>query len=181
MVRALVRLSRRAGRRGRRGARAPAGPRPGGPVLGLEPVFLGSPGPRAGGFLRAAKGRANLVNSSLRHRPPLSLENTVLVQMGVFFTFATWAFGGNAEWVKTALAWWGLAGALLIPAAILTARARVNLKRLSWLIPLALFNGVVLLSAQTPGLRMLQAGAENFYAVNAIPAWRPSAAVPAWS
>jgi O-antigen ligase len=117
-----------------------------------------------------------------RHHPPLSLETTVLFHVGIFFAFATWAFGGNADWVRTILAWWGLLGAGIIPVALATDRKRINFSRLGWLIPLALFNILVVVSAQTPGLRVLEAGTQTFYAVDtAIPLWRPSAAVPATS
>jgi O-antigen ligase len=121
------------------------------------------------------------MSAPLRHRPPLSLENTVLVHVGVFFAFATWAFGGGADWVRFVMTGWGFLGALLIPLAILTTRSRVNLQRLNWLIPLALFDALVIFSTHTAGLRVVQAGTESFYAINALPAWRPSAAVPAAS
>jgi O-antigen ligase len=118
------------------------------------------------------------MSAPLRQRPPLSLENTVLVHVGVFFAFATWAFGGGADWVRLVMGCWGTLGILLIPTAILTARTRVNLRRLNWLIPLALFDGLVILSAQTAGLRVIRAGSESLYVINALSAWRPSAAVP---
>jgi O-antigen ligase len=121
------------------------------------------------------------MSATTRQHPPLSLETAVLVHIGIFFTFATWAFGGNADWVKTVLAWWSLLGVLMIPVAIVAGRSRVNLRRLAWLVPLALFNALVLVSVRTPGLQVLQAGTESFYAVNNISAWKPSAAVPAES
>jgi hypothetical protein len=111
-------------------------------------------------------------------RPTASLETAALLHIGAYFTFATWAFGGNADWVKAVLAWWGLVGALMIPLAIVANRSRVNLARLGWLIPLALFNALVGVSALTPGLRVLQAGDQSYYVLKAVPAWLPSAAVP---
>jgi hypothetical protein len=119
------------------------------------------------------------MSAATRQQAPFSLETVVVAHVAVFFVFATWAFGGNAAWVKTILTWWGLPGALLIPLALLTERQRVNPRRLAWLAPLALFNLLVVVSAQSPGLSTVHAGADNFYVSNNLSAWRPSAAVPA--
>jgi O-antigen ligase len=115
-----------------------------------------------------------------RRRQPIgTLEILVLAHLALFLIAATWLFGGNAEWVRPYLAGWGTLGiGLTLVGAIPPKRRPEKRRLLRCLWPFVLFNAVVLASCATPGFREVQAGGQAFYTPAAVPAWRPSAAVP---
>ena len=108
------------------------------------------------------------------------LEIAAVVHAGAFLAAATWAFGGNADWVRVPLAAIGSLGAMITLAVALmdesTRRASRRLLRRLW--PLALYNLVVLISLCNPGLRALHSGPDTLLVPQPVPVWKPSAAVP---
>src|ERR1700722_474580 len=86
------------------------------------------------------------------------LEVLTVVHAGLFLTAASWAFGGNADWVKVPLAVWGSLGALITLAAALgnPALSQVNRRDLRKLWPFAAFNLIVLVSLATPSMRAMR-------------------------
>jgi O-antigen ligase len=108
------------------------------------------------------------------------LERACLVQTGLLFIGTSWAFGGNADWVRPEVTWGALAGAALtVAAALAPARHRVAAGRWWLLAPLLAFNALTLIATATPAFRPIHFGGELLYLPRYVPAWRPSAAWPA--
>jgi hypothetical protein len=108
------------------------------------------------------------------------LEIVTVIQVGAFLAAASWAFGGNADWVRKPLALVGSAGALItlaaaLPNELLSQASRKPLRRL-W--PLALYNLLVLISLLSPGFRAVHSGPDTLLVPQGVPVWKPSAAVP---
>lgn len=104
---------------------------------------------------------------------PLSwLELAVLIHTGGLLIGSTWFYGGNTGWMRLALSIWGSLGAGLTISALLQAGAsgRDARKKITWLIPFALFSGLVLISAANPSFRPVYIdGGISF--VKSRPAW----------
>ena len=85
------------------------------------------------------------------------MEAAVAVQAAGFAVGASWAFGGNADWVRTPLAAWGTIGFGLTCLMVLTARPAAPLRRraLAWSWPILALNALVALSCLTPGLKAM--------------------------
>jgi len=120
-----------------------------------------------------------------RSGPPLApIEMVTLVHVGVAAVFAAWAFGGNAAWSRTLLAWWGSLSALIALAAIESRHdrrpgaLRIMLHPLRWLWPLALFNVLVAISALNPSFRELATSNGPMLVRSEEIAWLPSCARP---
>lgn len=115
------------------------------------------------------------------HRRPLQpLEWVVLFHLGAMVAFATWAFGGGAEWVRTALAWGGSAGVLVLLAHLRHAENRKTDGRrvLLWLGPLAALDALTLVACLSPSFRPVSLGLDTMLVPVEFPAWRPSSARP---
>lgn len=115
------------------------------------------------------------------HPPSLSLlELFTLSHVGIFAVATAWAFGGNADWVRVPLAWWGSLGVLITLAALQDRRCRESgsLRALRWLWPLLAFDAVVLFGTFNPGFRELISDGERLYIVKETRAAWPSAAIP---
>jgi O-antigen ligase len=130
----------------------------------------------------SARDRSDRPPHSSRSLTPL--EMVTLVHVGVAVVFAAWAFGGNAAWSRTLLAWWGSLS-VLIAGAALNARethrdgARPALRRpLCWLWPLALFNVLVVVSAFNPSFRQIASSTGPVLVRSGELAWLPSSARP---
>ena len=114
----------------------------------------------------AAKYPDGVSNRPPGHHRPLSLlERITLAHVGALVIFAAWAFGGNTEWSRTALSWWGSFGLLITLTAIRDPEAwkHGRLRPLRWLWPLALFNAVVVISSFNPNFRAVANGAETLF------------------
>jgi O-antigen ligase len=109
------------------------------------------------------------------------LEVITLLHVGIFVAGATWAFGGNASWVREPLtAWGGLAVLITLSALIAEGNvSEISLRPILWLWPLILYNVLAVASRFTPGMRELQLGPDTVMAPIAVSQGRPSAAVPA--
>lgn len=98
--------------------------------------------------------------------------------VSAFIIGVSWAFGGNADWVRTPISIWGSVG-IVLTLAIATApsfRRRIVAGTLSWLWPLLLLNAVVLASCLTPGFHQLVFRNETFVMPTRVAWWVPSSA-----
>ncbi|HKB56915.1 MAG TPA: hypothetical protein VKC51_04935, partial [Lacunisphaera sp.] len=55
-----------------------------------------------------------------RRRGTGTIEKLVLVHFSTLLVFTTWAFGGQAPWVRQVIAYWGAVGVLLFIIACWT-------------------------------------------------------------
>jgi O-antigen ligase len=108
------------------------------------------------------------------------LELCVVAHVCVFVIGASWAFGGNADWVRTPLAAWGSLGiALSVAAAIAFFSQEEGGRVLAWVWPVVALNAVVAASCLTPGLKPVAFGREALLMPVSVPWWLPSSAQPA--
>jgi O-antigen ligase len=113
------------------------------------------------------------------HHPPDRLELLTLGHVGVLLLGATWMLGGSPPWARHLLSQWGSLSPLLTVAAFLRGGERRNLRPLLWLIPFALFNGLVLWSCRTPSYRELHFGATPVLVqLPSLPNWPPNTVRP---
>ncbi|MEX2044869.1 MAG: O-antigen ligase family protein [Opitutus sp.] len=94
---------------------------------------------------------------------------------------ASWAFGGNADWVREPLCIWGSLGVLISIAALLDRRAWADgwMRPIHWFWPFLAFNGFVILGTLNPSFRAISYEGDILYAnTGGKPGW-PSSALPA--
>jgi O-antigen ligase len=112
--------------------------------------------------------------------PSPLLTKAVLVQLVVLVIFSTWAFGGQAPFARTVIAWWGTVGIGLFFWAALTYRSADDRQhpglRLLW--PLWLYDLLVIVSCFNPGFREIVSGTQVSLVMSTPIAWLPSAALP---
>lgn len=109
------------------------------------------------------------------------LEKVVVGHVVVFILAASWAFGGNASFVRTPLLLWGSIGFLLTLAALQNDAVRRS-GRLRWLHclwPLLWLNIQVALSALNPSFQEMVTETGTVRIPTSTVSWLPSAAVPA--
>lgn len=107
------------------------------------------------------------------------LERLALLQAALYCIGATWAFGGNADFVQPYLLLWGAAGAAITAAALLLPGEKDFRRRVlarSW--PFLLFNLLTLAALHTPGFRPVTLEGEILLLPRYVPAWKPSSATP---
>ncbi len=115
------------------------------------------------------------------HRRPLTLlEYATLGHIGVLAIFSTWCLGGNTEWARTILSWWGSLGLLITLTALREPEAKkLGYRRpMRWLWPLALLNVVVILSSFNPSFREVQDGVNTLFVEAQAQLALPSTARP---
>ncbi len=80
------------------------------------------------------------------------LEWAVLIHVSALLLFSSWAFGGNIWWARLTLSIWGSLALPLCIAAFLQghSRGRHARRKLGWLIPPALYAGLVIASTYNP-------------------------------
>jgi O-antigen ligase len=108
------------------------------------------------------------------------MELAVATHVAIFLVGVTWAFGGNADWVRTPISVWGSLG-MLLSVAILArrgSRGKIIAGTLSWALPVVALNALVLISCLRPGFRSLVYGSERYLMPLQVPWWTPSAARP---
>ena len=119
--------------------------------------------------------------SSWRSRPDSLLAKAVVAHFGLLLVFITWAFGGQAPWARTIIAWWGTAGFALFAWACFSHRRSPEGKlhpALRFLWPLWLYDLLVLASCFNSGFRpAMVAGQPSLILADPIH-WLPSAAQP---
>lgn len=111
-------------------------------------------------------------------RPPRLLELAVAGHVVVFIVGVSWAFGGNADWVRTPISVWGSAGIVLALAMAAFPRVRTWAMpgTLRWASPILALNILVGASCLTPGFRDLSLGSEAYLMPVQVHWWVPSAA-----
>ena len=113
------------------------------------------------------------------HQPsPGFLEYAAAAHVAVFVVGVSWAFGGNADWVRTPISAWGSLGILLTLAILLVpgARSRVTAGTVLWSLPILALCLVVAASSLTPGFKYLTYGKDSFMMPVRVPWWIPSSA-----
>ncbi len=113
------------------------------------------------------------------------LEKLVLFHFGTLLVFTTWAFGGQAPWVRQGIAIWGAVGVLLTIIGCTTRRKSVgdaSWPALRYLWPLWLFDLLVVASCFNPLFKqVIIVGEPSLVLADPVP-WLPGAARPllAW-
>lgn len=102
------------------------------------------------------------------------LDAIVVIHAGLFVVFAAWAYGGNTDWARTALAVWGSVGVILTAVMLITngphRLCHWQTIRLLW--PLALFDVLVLASLFNPSFRAIVDGESIWFAQDPnLPRW----------
>ena len=105
------------------------------------------------------------------------LELAVAIHVTLFVVGVSWAFGGNADWVRTPISVWGSLGIVLAIYAATSAwrRNHVVPMELRWAWPVAVLNAIVLASCLTPAFRLLDFGGELMMMPVRVRWWVPSA------
>jgi hypothetical protein len=130
---------------------------------------------------RDSRARVGVSHAADRERPLSGLEWATLLHVGILVIATTWAFGGQADWVRTPLAAWASLGALLTLGALWQGDAwrTGHLRPLRWLWPFAAFNALVLLASLNPSLREISFNQQTLLAHTGSHPWLPSSARPA--
>ena len=109
------------------------------------------------------------------------LEKLVVFHVGATVVFTSWAFGGQAPWVRDVIAGWGALGVLLFAAAC-WMRTMSGDKRLHpavrHLWPLLLYDVAVGASCFNPGFREVLISGEPSLVLGDPVSWVPSSARP---
>jgi len=109
------------------------------------------------------------------------LERTVLAHFGLLLVFTTWAFGGQAPWVRQGIAGWGAVGVLLFILACLRGDKPAgghSWPALRYLWPLWLYDVLVISSCFNPGFKEVVVAGESSLVLADPIAWLPTAARP---
>jgi len=120
------------------------------------------------------------VSGTPLHQYSKRLEMAAAIQATAFLIGVSWAFGGNADWVRTPISVFGTLGPLLTLAFVLNPGGPGTGPpgKLAWAIPVGLLNLLVLLSCLTPGFRDIVHGDTLYLMPVHVPWWKPSAARP---
>lgn len=128
---------------------------------------------------------SDVESSPRRSRGTSLLTKLVLFHFGSLLVFTTWAFGGQAPWVRQGISLWGAVGVGLFIAAC-WSRDKSSGDRswpaLRYLWPLWLYDLLVIVSCFNPGFKeVVLAGERSLMLADPNP-WLPTAARPllAW-
>jgi hypothetical protein len=132
---------------------------------------------------------AAVTNRSDKHtqgvpRPLRVLEKPVLAHFAALMIFMTWAFGGQASWVREVIVWWGTLGMGLFAAACwLQSQAGPAARRpiIRYLWPLLGFDLLVIASCFNPNFKEVLIGNTSVLVMGDPKPWLPSSARPALS
>ncbi len=117
------------------------------------------------------------MNPAPRTPSPAAVEVAVAAHLVVFLVGVSWAFGGNADWVRTPVSLWGSVGILmtlgLVAGALRTPLAPVAAR---WALPVVLLNLAVAASCLTPGFRYFRIGGVDYMMPVRLDWWIPSTA-----
>jgi O-antigen ligase len=109
------------------------------------------------------------------------LAQLVLFHFGSLLVFTTWAFGGQAPWVRQGIALWGAVGVGLFIAAGWTrekSSRESSWPALRYLWPLWLYDLLVIASCFNPGFKEVMLAGERSLVMADPNPWLPSAARP---
>ena len=117
------------------------------------------------------------MNNRPRPSAPATLEILVSAHIALFVVGVSWAFGGNADWVRTPISIWGSFGVFLTVAALVTRnRDGIHRSAIHWAWPVLALNALVAASCLTPGFRVLDHGGDKYLLPVRIDWWVPSVA-----
>lgn len=103
-------------------------------------------------------------------------EAAVAVHVSLFVIGVSWAFGGNAAWVRTPISVWGTLGMVLTAAIVADRGFGRRPRALTWAWPVAALNLVILASCLTPGFHVLDYPGGAMLMPIRVPWWLPSTA-----
>lgn len=114
-------------------------------------------------------------------QPLSAIEWITLLHVGTLAVGTTWAFGGQADWVRTPIASWASLSGLITASALRNRNGWRHglLQPLVWLSPLAAFNLITLVACLNPSLREVTVEGERLLALAGSRPWWPSTARPA--
>jgi len=115
------------------------------------------------------------------HRGTSLLAKLVLGHFGSLLVFTTWAFGGQAPWVRQGIALWGAVGVGLFIAACWTRERSAGDRSwpaLRYLWPLWLYDLLVIASCFNPGFKEVVLAGERSLVLGDPNPWLPTAARP---
>jgi len=111
-----------------------------------------------------------------------ALEIAVAAHVTAFLLGVSWAFGGNADWVRTPIGLWGSLGIVLTLVIVARRRRSPGMSQtLRWAWPVIALNVIVGASCLTAGCRFIAYGQQTFMMPVKLPLWIPSSAQPALS
>jgi O-antigen ligase len=118
------------------------------------------------------------MNEDPNRTAPGFLGPLVAVHVALFVVGVSWAFGGNADWVRTPISAWGTVGMLLTLVLVAFPRNRSApfAGALKWAWPVAALNLLVAASCLTPGLRVVASGGVQYFMPARVAWWIPSSA-----
>jgi O-antigen ligase len=120
------------------------------------------------------------VTESPRIQNPNILEAAVALHVATLLIGVSWAFGGNADWVRTPISIWASIGILISLSTLASPRRPGgtvgDIGKWTW--PIIALNGLVLVSCLSPGFRRMDYGDGTYFMPLGMPWWRPSAARP---
>jgi len=108
------------------------------------------------------------------------MELAVAAHVAIFVVGVSWAFGGNADWVRTPISIWGSLG-MVLTATLLAARGarrRIIAGALPWAWPVVILAAVVAVSCLTPGFRYLTFGRDTLMMPERVDWWVPTCTRP---
>ena len=122
-------------------------------------------------------------SGGIQHQSRASLlEVLVMVHSGLLIVFTSWAFGGQASWVRQVITVWGTVGVLLFIVGC-RAQAGASAERhhpaLRWLWPLLLYDLIAVAGACNPSFRDVIIAGEHSLVLGDPNPWLPSSARPA--
>lgn len=136
----------------------------------VPPSDSGPTGPDGSGGTRSRR----------RRRPLEPIEWVTLIHVSVYIVAATWAFGGQSDWVRGPLTVWGASGTLITLAVLLRREplGRGRSHPLWWALPMLAFNAIVLIAATNPSLREVLSGGDRVLVASGGRPTLPSSARP---
>lgn len=108
------------------------------------------------------------------------LEAAVVAHVATLLVGVSWAFGGNADWVRTPISLYASVGILLTLAIAVCrgSRGQVIAGSFSWMWPVIVLNALIAVSYLTSGFKDIVYGNSTYLMPVRIDWWRPSAAQP---
>jgi O-antigen ligase len=107
---------------------------------------------------------------------PRKIEFAVAAHVSAFVVGVSWAFGGNADWVRTPISIWGSLGILLTLAVVSSRgiRSRIIEGTSIWIWPIILLNLIVGVSCLTPGFHTAVFRGQELIMPAEVSWWIPS-------
>jgi O-antigen ligase len=120
------------------------------------------------------------VNEFARAKTSTRRELAVAAHLIIYIVAVSWAFGGNADWVRTPISILGSLGILLTLYLVSARSSREQIVRTAilWSWPILALNALVAISCLTPGLKPLSFRGETLVMPVAVAWWKPSTTNP---